>query len=75
LVLDSGKLTHGEFQVVVVPCSREGLRYMLPLGVISLPRGQYWIEQWSGWDNEEYDVVDIGADRINAVLGVWGGGC
>jgi hypothetical protein len=75
LVLDSGKLTHGEFHVLVVPCSREGLHYMFPLGVISLPRGQYWIEQWSGWDNEEYDVVDIGADRINAVLGVWGGGC
>jgi hypothetical protein len=74
-VLDSGKLTHGEFQVLVVPCSRDGLHYMLPLGVISLPRGQYWIEQWSGWDDERYDVVDIRADPITPVLAVWGGGC
>jgi hypothetical protein len=75
LVLDSGKLTHGQFEVLVVPCSRKGLRYMLPLGVISLSRGQYWIAQWSGWDNEEYDVVDISARSIDSVLAVWGGGC
>jgi hypothetical protein len=75
IVLDSGKLTHGQFDVLVVPCSRMGLRYMFPLGVITLPRGQYWIAQWSGWDNEEYDVVDISARSIESVLGVWGGGC
>jgi hypothetical protein len=75
-VLDAGKLTRGQFDVVVVPCSRKGLRYMLPLGVISLPpRGQYWIAQWSGWDSEEYDVVDISARSIDSVLEVWGGGC
>jgi hypothetical protein len=74
-VLDSGKLTHGQFDVLVIPCSRQGLRYMFPLGVISLPRGQYWIAQWSGWDNEEYEVIDIGARSIDSVLAVWGGGC
>jgi hypothetical protein len=74
-VLDSGRLTRGEFDVSVVPCSREGLRYMLPLGVISLPRGQYWIAQWSGWDSEEYDVVEISARSFTPVLAVWGGGC
>jgi hypothetical protein len=75
VVLDSGKLTYGQFDVLVVPCSRLGLRYMLPLGVISLPRGPHWIAQWSGWDNEEYAVVDIGARSIDSVLRVWGGGC
>jgi hypothetical protein len=74
-VLDSGRFTFGEFDVSVVPCSREGLKYMLPLGVISLPRGQYWIGQWSGWDNEEYDVVQISGRPITPVLAVWGGGC
>jgi hypothetical protein len=74
-VLDSGRLTRGEFDVLLVPCSREGLRYMFPLGVISLPRGQYWIAQFSGWDREEYDVVEIGARPIAPVLAVWGGGC
>ena len=48
---------------------------MLPLGVISLPRGPYWIAQWSGWNNEEYAVVDISARSIDSVLEVWGGGC
>jgi hypothetical protein len=74
-VFDSGKPAGGAFAVVVVPCNREGLRYMLPLGVISLPRGQYWIAQWSGWDNEEFDVIDIDARPIAPVLAVRGGSC
>jgi hypothetical protein len=74
-VFDSGTFTRGEFDVSVVPCSRDGLHYMLPLGVMSLPRGQYWIAQVSGWDGEEYDVVELGPRSIVPVLAVWGGGC
>jgi hypothetical protein len=74
-VLDSGKFTRIQFDVSVVPCSRESLHYMLPLGVISVPRGQYWIAQWSGWDEEAYDVVEIGARGADPVLVAWGGGC
>jgi hypothetical protein len=74
-ILDSGRFIFGELDVSVVPCSQEGLQYMFPLGVISLPRGKYWIAQWSGWDNEEYDVIEIGARSIAPVLAVSGGGC
>jgi hypothetical protein len=63
LVFESGRFTRAEFDVSVVPCTREGLHYMLPLGVISLPKGQYWIAQWSGWDSEEYEVVEISTPR------------
>ena len=37
----------------------------------------FWIAQWSGWDYEEYTVVEIkpDKDRTEVALRVWGGGC
>jgi hypothetical protein len=75
LMFDAGRLTYLGFDVSVVPCSREGLHYMLPLGVVSLPRGSFWIAQMSGWDDEAYDVLEIGAQSIDVVLSTRGGGC
>jgi hypothetical protein len=48
---------------------------MLPLGVVSLPRGSFWIAQMSGWDDEACDVIEIGARSIDVVLSTRGGGC
>lgn len=74
-LIDGEQLAFISFQVDVVPCSRQGLTYMLPLGVLTLPRGVYWIAQWSGWDHEEYAVVEVGAKAVTPVLRIWGGGC
>jgi hypothetical protein len=48
---------------------------MLPLGVMSLTRGLYWVAQWSGWDHEEYDILEIGERSIAPALTVSGGSC
>jgi hypothetical protein len=72
---DSGRFTFANFDASVAPCNRTGLNYMLPLGAMSVSRGTYWIAQLSGWDHEEYAIVNIGARPLMLTLSVWGGGC
>ena len=68
-------LSHADVDVSVVPCDRDTLSYMLPLGVMSTSHGLYWIAQWSGWDHETYDILEIGERSIAPVLTVSGGSC
>ncbi len=74
LVVDAGQLSFAAFQIDMVPCHRETVLYMLPLGVMSLPTGTYWIAQFSGWDREQYGVFRIG-QTIEQELGVLAGDC
>lgn len=75
LLVDSGQLVYAAFRVDMVPCNRQTLLYMLPLGSMTLPTGTYWIAQWSGWDREQYGVFEIQDKSIEQQLGVPGGGC
>ena len=63
------------FDVEVVDCERYGLLYMLPLGTVTLSNKLYWIAQWSGWDYEEYGVVEIKRKSVDDVIQVVGGRC
>jgi hypothetical protein len=63
------------FDVDVVDCERYGLLYMLPLGAMTLANRFYWIAQWSGWDYEEYGVVEIKKKSVEDVIQVIGGRC
>src|SRR5207244_1601747 len=60
----SGPLRKLRFDADLADCERYGLLYMLPLGAIRLSNRLFWIAQWSGWDFEEYGVVEIKAKRI-----------
>ena len=73
----NGPLKPLGFDVAVVPCHRETIRYMFPLGAIRIAGRLFWIAQWSGWDYEEYTIVEIKPekDRTEVALRVWGGGC
>jgi hypothetical protein len=71
----NGPLKSLGFDVAVVPCNRYQIRYMLPLGVVRLAGRTFWIAQWSGWDYEEYTIVEIKPDKTDVALRVWGGGC
>lgn len=73
----NGPLKPLGFDVAVVPCHRETIRYMFPLGTMRLADRFFWIAQWSGWDYEEYTIVEIKPekDRTEVALRVWGGGC
>ena len=71
----SGPLRAIGIEAVLVDCDRYGVRYMLPLGVVHLDGRMFWIAQWSGWDYEEYDVVEIKRDKVDVAAHRWGGGC
>lgn len=71
----NGPLKPLGFSVAVAPCNRYQIRYMLPLGAVRVAGGYFWIAQWSGWDYEEYTIVEIKPDKTEVALRVWGGGC
>ena len=70
-----GRLTSLGFDASIVKCDRYGLAYMLPLGVVNVAGRLFWIAQWSGWDYERYEVVEITATSAKPVLSVFGGSC
>jgi hypothetical protein len=55
-------------------CDRVGALYMLPLGRIRPKERSYWIFQLSGWEDEWYDVVEVGRERNRYVIEVYAGG-
>lgn len=63
------------FEAALAGCDRYGLRYMLPLGAIRIGARLFWTAQWSGWDYEDYTIVEIKAKAAQEVLRTWGGGC
>jgi hypothetical protein len=75
IIRDSGKFTTDGFRLGITACDRNNASYMLPLGVMSLPSGTYWIAQISGWGREVYTIVDItpGSEAKDQVTA--GGGC
>src|SRR5437868_1852494 len=66
----AGSLRKLRFDADLVDCERYGLLYMLPLGAIRLSNRLFWIAQWSGWDFEEYGVVEIKPKGIDDVVQV-----
>jgi hypothetical protein len=48
----------------VTYCDRVGGMYMLPFGRIRLKDRQFWVFQYSGWDQEWYSVVRVSPRRL-----------
>jgi len=71
----AGELRKLRFDADIVDCERYGLLYMFPLGAVRLSNRLYWIAQWSGWDYEEYGVVEIKPKSVEDVIRVIGGRC
>jgi hypothetical protein len=44
-------------------CDRPGAMYMLPLGRVRLAQQAFWIFQYSGWNEEWYEIVRVGPKR------------
>jgi hypothetical protein len=75
LIETAGRTKWGDVVVDVLPCSKYGATYMLPLGVMQLGMRTFWLAQYSGWDHERYVVVEVKKDRVEAAVNGWGGGC
>ena len=56
-------------------CDRVGVVYMLPFGRIRPRTRDYWIFQLSGWNDEWYDVAEVGRERVKHVIQYNAGGC
>jgi hypothetical protein len=72
---DEGKVSVTDYGVQVGACDRTGLRYMFPLGALSIADNTFWVFQSSGWTGESYYTFNTG--RRPTVLGSFapGGGC
>jgi hypothetical protein len=70
-----GQLRPISFEVAETSCDRAGLLYMLPLGVVRSGGRVFWIAQWSGWNFEQYNIVEIKPNGTEDVLRVPGGSC
>ena len=71
----AGPLTSLGFDTTIVKCDRYGLAYMLPLGVVRAGGRLFWVAQWSGWDYERYEIVEITSAKAEPVFAAWGGSC
>lgn len=74
--LDDQKSAHalgGEMRVV--PCDRRGLVYMLPFGAIRLDGRLFWLTQYSGWDFEQYNIVELKRSKVEVAASTYGGRC
>ncbi|HSC25880.1 MAG TPA: hypothetical protein VLD67_01320 [Vicinamibacterales bacterium] len=58
----------------VTYCDRVGAMYVLPLGRVRVRDREYWIYQYSGWDDEWYAVVEVRATRARVVAEYYAGG-
>jgi hypothetical protein len=56
-------------------CDRVGVVYMLPFGRIRPRTRDYWVFQLSGWNDEWYDVAEVGRERVKHVIEYNAGGC
>jgi len=72
---DSGKYSTEGLRLMLSACDRANASYMLPLGVLSVSGGVYWIAQISGWDRESYNIIDITPHSKAADRSAPGGGC
>lgn len=63
-----------ELRAKLTYCDRVGAMYMLPLGRIRPREKSYWIFQMSGWDDEWYDVAEVGREKTRYVIEVYAGG-
>jgi hypothetical protein len=75
LIREQGRFSVDSFGVGIGFCDRSNITYMLPLGVMSLPTGMYWLAQYSGWTREVYHIIDIGPHSRTKDQVTPGGGC
>ena len=63
-----------DFAAKITYCNREGVSYMLPLGLLRLKNRTHWVFQISSWESEWYAVVEATPGRVRYVAEYNGGG-
>ena len=60
--------SHVDLTARLTDCDRYGITALLPLGLLRVDGRCLWVGQWSGWETENYAVVEIGADGVAKTL-------
>jgi hypothetical protein len=55
-------------------CDRNGVSYLLPLGLMVVNSRTHWVFQMSSWETEWYSVVEATPGRVRYVAEYFGGG-
>lgn len=63
-----------ELTARVTYCDRDGVTYMLPLGIVRTRSRQHWVYQLSGAGQEWYQVLQVTPGRLRHVVEFFGGG-
>jgi hypothetical protein len=61
--------------VMVLDCDRKLASYMLPLGVVRVADRTFWLAQFSGWEGEQYEVLEITPKAVDRIISRRGGAC
>jgi hypothetical protein len=72
--LTDPRKTRVQLTARVTYCDRRGVKYMLPLGRIHIGSQQYWVYQFSGFDQEWYEVARMSPLKLGFVIESYGGG-
>ena len=72
---DEGKVSVTSYGVRVDACGRTGLKFMFPLGALSIAGNTFWVFQSSGWNGESYHTFNT--NKRSSLLGsvTQGGAC
>ena len=59
----------------VTYCDRKGVGYMLPFGLIRADGNIYWVFQFSGFEEEWYEIAEPNPDGVKGHVAFHAGGC
>jgi hypothetical protein len=71
---DDPRKTRAQVTARVTYCDRRGVKYMLPFGRFHLGQQQYWVYQFSGFDQEWYEVARMSPLKMGFVVEAFAGG-
>jgi hypothetical protein len=63
-----------DLRAKITYCDRVGATYMLPFGRVRPKERWYWVFQLSGWEDEWYEVAEVGPEKVRYVIEVYAGG-
>jgi hypothetical protein len=65
----------GKLTAQITYCDRKGVSYMLPLGLVRANGDLFWVFQFSGFEEEWYEVVEPTRNGVKSRVAYPAGGC
>jgi hypothetical protein len=65
----------GKLTAQITYCDRKGVSYMLPLGLVRANGDLFWVFQFSGFEEEWYEVAEPTRDGVKSRVAYPAGGC